>query len=389
MILDGHPHHQEASSSEVSTTNNNNHEQPQRQIQEFFLLGGAAILTSQVLPNPAAAAVVTASSIAARIIIAAKPRALSPSILARWAFCFGTMMALVHASPSLLKSLCAFGKTSMAWYLLQLDQAPLLTKSTTSALLGIAGDYMAQWLEYKLRARRQHQQQQPSNTAKRRKNNHVSATATTTPSRLVDRVKSKLRINDTYDLNRSLAIAAESLIISGPLMHFGYDYFERLLPIAGSTTKNGGGSIAAFSHVLADSILLDSIFVATAILFTGWFEGYHWRKDILPQFRQDYWTTLKTSFATSMGLLPIEFLCFRFLPVALRTLSVNVLDILWDFVVSFMTHRRRTPLRNRRQQQEEATTTTRPKLQGVVKRGGAGGDPVRVPKTISAVVGSF
>jgi len=122
-------------------------------------------------------------------------------------------------------------------------------------------------------------------------------------------------------------------------MHLGYEMFERLIPIhqAGSGLSS---SLAAFSHVIADSILLDSIFVATTFVVTGLFEGYS-RKQVVSQLKSDYGPTLVASWFTSLFCLPVEFICFRCLPVSLRVLAVNFIDVVWDAVISFMAHRNR------------------------------------------------
>ena len=116
-------------------------------------------------------------------------------------------------------------------------------------------------------------------------------------------------------------------------MHLGYELFEQILPV-------GSSSMAAILHVCADSILLDTIFVATTFLMTGWMEGYS-HKQLFAQFKCDYIPSLKASFATSFLMMPIEFVCFRFLPLTFRVLAVNFIDVVWDAVISFMAHRNR------------------------------------------------
>ena len=141
-----------------------------------------------------------------------------------------------------------------------------------------------------------------------------------------------------YDQRRLTASFVEGLFISGPLMHFGYNYFENLIPIHGSRRNQ---NIAAIAHVLADSIILDSIFVATKIFTTGVLEGHSVIEDIVPQFQNDYIDTMKTSWLTSTGLLPLEFACFRLLPTSLRPLSMDMTSVVWDGVISYKAHEAR------------------------------------------------
>jgi len=116
-------------------------------------------------------------------------------------------------------------------------------------------------------------------------------------------------------------------------MHLGYEMFEKILPCSSS-------SFAALSHVLADSVFLDSIFVASTFLVTGLMEGYK-PQEIMPQMKRDYIPALKASWVTSLLVLPIEFVCFRCLPLSFRVLAVNFIDVIWDAVISFMAHRSR------------------------------------------------
>jgi hypothetical protein len=189
------------------------------------------------------------------------------------------------------------------WYLARLNASPLVTKSLTSGIIGICGDYGAQWLDHQLKRRRQNDAGAISNTRM------------------------------TYNARRGLAVLVDGLLVSGPLMHFGYNFFEKLIP--------SGHSLGAIAHVIADSIILDSVFVGTAIVGTGLVEGYRFQQDICPQLQQDYGETLKASWVTSAAMVPLQFVCFRFLPIALRTLAMNLTDILWGGVVSFMTHKGR------------------------------------------------
>jgi hypothetical protein len=119
-------------------------------------------------------------------------------------------------------------------------------------------------------------------------------------------------------------------------MHWGYGLFEQIIP----TTAVGGRSLAAITHVLADSTVLDGIFIASTYLVTGMMEGIN-RDELLYQFRKDYFPSLKASVAASVTLAPLEFAYFRFLPVPLRPLFMNLNDIVWDAVISFMAHRSR------------------------------------------------
>ena len=125
-------------------------------------------------------------------------------------------------------------------------------------------------------------------------------------------------------------------MVSGPLLHFAYNAMEDLLP-----TSSGGRSavIAAVGHALLDNFVLDTIFLAIMFVTTGITEGYV--REIIPQFRKDFMPTLKMGWATGLCLVPIQFLLFRFFPLSLRVLGVNIIDIFWEAYISYMVHRRR------------------------------------------------
>jgi Mpv17 / PMP22 family len=191
-------------------------------------------------------------------------------------------------------------------YMTNLVAFPCITKAISAGVIGICGDFMAQNLEHRLN---------------KRKDN---------VSKLAD-VQGGSKFS--YDVRRGLSIMTGGLFVSGPLMHLGYNLFEHILPVH--------GSFAALTHLVADMLILDSLFVATAFINTGIMEGYDLRRHIIPQFQRDYADTLKASWATSIMLMPLGFLCFRFLPVTLRTVAMNLTDVVWDAIISFMTHRNR------------------------------------------------
>ena len=158
-----------------------------------------------------------------------------------------------------------------------------------------------------------------------------------------------LSIHGRYHLRRGLSLLADGVLVSGPLMHLGYELFENVWPVAvannDDTTTNSTGAAfdsttAAMLHVLADSVVLDSFFVAFTFLSTGLMEGIPYRQ-LFRQFQSDYWSSLAASWATSLVLCPVQFCFFRYLPLNLRVLSVNCIDLVWGAVQSFMSHRHR------------------------------------------------
>ena len=219
------------------------------------------------------------------------------------------------------------GKQVLQLYMHHLESNPLITKAVTSGFMGVLGDFMAQYVEHVRHNRRMsigEYDVQQGRQSSLRGGHYLPAFH--------------------LSLRRSVAILLDGLFISGPLMHLAYDAFEHVLPV---TVVAGGGAAAASGvnamiHVIADSILLDGIFVASAMSSSGLLEGYSFSKEIIPQLKSDYIPAWKASMATSAVMAPIEYACFRYLPLCFRVLAVNFTDIIWDGVVSFMTHRART-----------------------------------------------
>jgi hypothetical protein len=227
-------------------------------------------------------------------------------------------------------------KDFTTWYVSCLETNPLLTKSVTSAVIGIMGDYMAQWIEYKFEDKQVKNISSSTTTDFTTDVLHRGGSTSIASYRPFSKnnfLQSILSIHGNYDLRRGIAIMGDGLFISGPLMHWGYGLFEKILPVH--------SNLAAITHVIADSLILDTVFVATTLVGTGLMEGLNFHQEIVPQLKNDYIPSMKASCATSVGLAPLEFVCFRYLPVSLRTLAINGVDVVWSGVISFMTHRSR------------------------------------------------
>jgi Mpv17 / PMP22 family len=233
-----------------------------------------------------------------------------------------------------------------SWYTLQLLAFPIITKSCTSGVIGMMGDYGAQWLDYFLdesKRRRRLQSELVNQPLYWTSQQLCEFQTVDTRRQLLQGPESNLwlkrvSIHGRYQFRRGLSILVDGLLITGPLMHLAYNLFEQILPIG-----DGGGSassLAALAHVLGDSVFLDGLFVAATFIVTGLIEGYSWR-EIVPQLRRDYWNTMKASWATSLAIGPLTYACFRYLPLTFRVLAVNFLDVIWESVISFMAHRSR------------------------------------------------
>eukprot|EP00978_Attheya_sp_CCMP212_P028150 scaffold96497_cov47-Attheya_sp.AAC.3 len=241
---------------------------------------------------------------------------------------FGSLMAWIPQSFGVMAKLItsSVGKGAK-WYMANLEAAPLITKAISAGIIALFGDYGAQWFAYRLK----HGKRNTSSADMRSGSSEERVT--------FQNYKQQpwWSIRGNYDIRRGLAVLSDGIFITGPIMHFAYTALEKFIP-----TTGGNRSLAALSHCIADSVILDALFVANVILTTGIIEGYDFKTQVLEQFRNgDYLDAIKASWLMSTAFLPLEFVFFRFLPVSLRVLAVNITDIVWGSVISFAAHKSR------------------------------------------------
>eukprot|EP00903_Cladosiphon_okamuranus_P008990 g8600.t1 len=182
-------------------------------------------------------------------------------------------------------------------YAVWLRQSPLVTKALTSGVLALGGDMAAQFFEFRQQA------------ARGRKGMFLK------------------------DTRRLLAVAIDSILITGPALHTLYGLLERLIPTA------AGGFIPAASHLLIDTLVFDPMFVTSFFCVTGILESRSLKQDVLPALRREFWPAVRGSWVVSFCFCPLQFITFRYLPLQFRVLSVNVCDIVWTSVLSYFSHK--------------------------------------------------
>ena len=121
-------------------------------------------------------------------------------------------------------------------YIGVLEAFPLATKACSAAIIGLLGDTCAQQFEERTRVKREG--------------------PTASPMK--------------YDVRRGVSTIVDGLFITGPILHFVYEFLENLIPVSGALSP----SLAAISQVLLDDIFVDALFVATTFISTGITEGY-------------------------------------------------------------------------------------------------------------------
>ncbi len=197
------------------------------------------------------------------------------------------------------------------WYMNQINAHELRTKFISAGVLSLVGDVCAQ-------------------NARRYLDDSVSAT--------------------WLDKQRLVAMFLEGLLCTGPLLHFVYELYERVLPTHAVVNDNGEIDkspsakrkllLASAAHVLFDNFFMCIVYIAVLMVATAIMEGK--TSLIRHELAHDLIPALKVSWKVSiMGYAPMQFLSFHFLPRKLRVLAVNTLDVVWVTVMSYVTHRNR------------------------------------------------
>ena len=82
------------------------------------------------------------------------------------------------------------------------------------------------------------------------------------------------------------------------------------------------------------------VYIAIIMITTGLLEGR--QSTIIHELKHDLIPALKVSWRVSiLGYIPAQLLSFHFLPIKLRVLAVNILDVIWVTAISYVTHRNR------------------------------------------------
>ena len=195
------------------------------------------------------------------------------------------------------------------WYMDQLNTHELRTKFVTSAIMGLVGDIIAQ------------------------------------------SVGIYMTKGTTLDKRRMLAMFMDGLMCTGPLLHYIYEMYEYILPTHESDARDNltqddpsetkrSRFLAVLGHVLVDNFVMVIVYIGALMIFTGLIEG---RQDfIIHELKNDLIPDVIVSWKVSiLGYVPMQLLSFHFLPMKLRVLAVNILDVVWVTVMSYVTHRNR------------------------------------------------
>ena len=263
-------------------------------------------------------------------------------------------------------------KQLLSWYNIYLDTHPILTKALLTAVIGIVGDAMAQYHEYRLIAKKASSSLLSSSGSDGCKDDSTTTTIyldnedTDSNDSLSNSGRSIITtttftttrpaVNFHYDIQRGLSNMMNNLCITTPLYHFGYNFLDTIIPISSSSNIN------ALLQVLIDCIIFDATFVFLLYISSGTIENYkrvapiviekddddndssHERRYLQLEVLSTVSLTNKllpailASWKMSMVTAPIEYILFRYFPLRLRVLGMNLIDLLWDGVISFVLH---------------------------------------------------
>jgi hypothetical protein len=183
------------------------------------------------------------------------------------------------------------------WYMNQIEKHEIATKCISTGILAVVGDVCAQGIgEY---------------------------------------LVSGNPFANSLDKRRMMAMFCDGALCTGPLLHFAYELYEKVYPIYDKDGKRR--FVPTLSHVLFDNFIMIVAYISFMMFSTALVEGRY--KSIAHEFAHDLIPNIKTSYkASAMGLMWLQLISFYWLPMKLRVLAVNFIDIIWVVVMSFVTH---------------------------------------------------
>mmetsp|Transcript_13910 Transcript_13910/g.18163 ORF Transcript_13910/g.18163 Transcript_13910/m.18163 type:complete len:271 (-) Transcript_13910:286-1098(-) len=114
---------------------------------------------------------------------------------------------------NLLPTALTTSQQALVWYARALDVYPIITKSISAGVVGFMGDYIAQKMEHGL-------------FSKKKIEMVLSNVATsTTDKAFKPALPGWLSIDGNYNLRRGVSNLIFGVLLSGPIMHVGYDLF--------------------------------------------------------------------------------------------------------------------------------------------------------------------
>ncbi|KAI9105764.1 hypothetical protein DFS34DRAFT_27878 [Phlyctochytrium arcticum] len=198
-----------------------------------------------------------------------------------------------------------------AWkrYLVLLEERPLLTKSLSAGAIGVAGDIIAQRID------------QPPSTVKEELVRNERGDVTGSRTRTIPGKKS-------WDAQRTLRLGLYGMLLGAPLTHGWYKILDARFGSSMSLSTS-------LKKVATDQILAAAPFTCLFFVANSAMEGCN-RAEIVHRVKTNVWPTLKANWMIWPAALALN---FRFVPLKLRVLVVNILGLGWGTYLSMVQHR--------------------------------------------------
>ena len=142
------------------------------------------------------------------------------------------------------------------------------------------------------------------------------------------------------DVYRAWTLAAEGMFISGPLLHYAYDWLDEAVVFYGEDATLIQRTLETIVQVAIDILVFDSAFTLTLMLTSAILQR-RTCKQILRELRTELLLAVYVSWLSSGSMAPLQFLNFGVVPVQYRVLVTNFQDVIWSATVSYMAHRSR------------------------------------------------
>ncbi|XP_074272931.1 protein SYM1-like [Silene latifolia] len=168
----------------------------------------------------------------------------------------------------------------LKWYLRMLETRPFITKSISSSLIFGAADVSSQILT--------------------------------------------LSQSESYDMIRTLRIAAYGLFIMGPSQHVWFNNLSRVLP--------GRDVFTTLKKIFTGQVIYGPIMNTIFFSYNAALQG-ETKEDIVARLKRDLLPTLKNGL---MYWPMCDFLTFRFIPVHLQPLANSSFAYLWTIYLTYM-----------------------------------------------------
>ena len=147
-----------------------------------------------------------------------------------------------------------------------------------------------------------------------------------------------------YNKRRCLVNIITNLFITTSIYHYGYEMLEYYLPSS------------KLLQVGIDCIIFDALFVLLFYISANTIEknGEEEKEKIQRQQKQSHnrndngkenlshtsmiLAAILATWKVDLYLVPIEYILFGYFPLKVRVLGMNVIDLVWDGIVSFVIH---------------------------------------------------